>query len=120
MMRYLVEHGIDVNYKNKYDNTALMSAVDNNDLEIVRYLVEHGANVNPKIDKTWVPYWLELYDNKNDKVYGAEYVSPEIIRYLRSRDYIFNGAIAILFLALVVILAFVLRKGYRRKPNKTN
>jgi ankyrin repeat protein len=48
IVKYLVEHGADVNAKNAKGRTALMWASTNRRLEIVKYLVEHGADVNPK------------------------------------------------------------------------
>ncbi|MBR5711282.1 MAG: ankyrin repeat domain-containing protein, partial [Thermoguttaceae bacterium] len=115
LIRFLVEHGADVNLKNNtlgnFGNP-LTIAVGYDNLKIVRYLVEHGANVNPYFDQTWVPYWYELWKEGT--------VDPEIVRYLRCRDYIFNGGIAILLLIIVVILAIALRMGYRRKTNEIN
>ena len=54
MVKYLVEHGADVNYEykdgyNKF-KTALIIASSHGYLEIVRYLVEHGADVNYKYE----------------------------------------------------------------------
>ena len=42
----LLEAGVDVNAKARYDATALMFAADRGHLEIVRLLVERGADVN--------------------------------------------------------------------------
>ncbi len=116
LIRFLVEHGADVNIKSDFFDgsfgTALSIAVAYDNLKIVRYLVQHGANVNPYFDKTWVPYWYELSKRID--------ANPEIVRYLRSHDYIFNGGIAILLLLISAIFAFVLWMGYRRKPKETN
>ena len=116
LIRFFVEHGADVNFKSElYDGsfeTALTIAVGYDNLKIVRYLVEHGANVNPFFDQTWVPYWYELSKRIDS--------SPEIVRYLRSRDYIFNGGVAILLLLIVAILTIAMWMGYRRKPNEAN
>ena len=48
IFKYLVEHGADVNYKNKKDESILHYAALFDSLEMVKYLVEHGADVNCK------------------------------------------------------------------------
>ena len=48
MVKFLVEHGADVNLSDYWNRTALHYAVEAMSLEIVKYLVEHGANVNCK------------------------------------------------------------------------
>ena len=45
-VRFLVEHGADVNDYNYEDYSALSLAVKNNNQEIVEYLIEHGADGN--------------------------------------------------------------------------
>src|SRR6185436_1060365 len=42
----LLDAGIDVNAKARYNATALMFASDKGHVEIVRLLIERGANVN--------------------------------------------------------------------------
>ena len=48
-VKRLIESGVDVNerslYKDKWDKTALHTAVRSGSLETVKYLVEHGAKV---------------------------------------------------------------------------
>ncbi|XP_028395339.1 serine/threonine-protein kinase TNNI3K-like [Dendronephthya gigantea] len=48
MMKYLVEHGADVNDEDNVGRTALSYAVTQGTLEMMKYLVEHGAYVNDK------------------------------------------------------------------------
>jgi len=55
VVKYLIEHGADVNAKDNDDETALMEAADNGHLPVVQYLVEHGADVNAKDDTNWTP-----------------------------------------------------------------
>jgi ankyrin repeat protein len=46
MVRYLVEHGADINRRGFDNRTALIIAAEVENFDIIRYLVEHGANVN--------------------------------------------------------------------------
>jgi ankyrin repeat protein len=43
VIRYLVEHGADLNIKNKFGSTALGAAREMNRAEAVRYLESLGA-----------------------------------------------------------------------------
>ena len=53
VVKYLVEHGADVNAKDNNDMTPLMDAAQEGHLEVVKYLVEHGADVNAKHGEDW-------------------------------------------------------------------
>lgn len=44
-VKYLVEHGVDVNYSCIDGTSAINFASAKGNLEIVKYLVEHGADV---------------------------------------------------------------------------
>lgn len=46
IIKFLVEHGVDINYENKKGYTPLTEAIKINDIDLVKYLVELGANVN--------------------------------------------------------------------------
>jgi len=48
IIKYLIEHGADVNKTNKYNSTPLdiICKLDHENLSIVKLLVEHGADVN--------------------------------------------------------------------------
>lgn len=50
VVKYLLEHGADVNAKDNNDRTPLMDAAQEGHLEVVKYLVEHGAKVT---DRAW-------------------------------------------------------------------
>ncbi|XP_028395332.1 serine/threonine-protein kinase/endoribonuclease IRE1-like [Dendronephthya gigantea] len=52
-IKYLVEHGADVNGKDTYGWTVLHYAVTKGTLEIVKYLVEQDADVNGKDKYGW-------------------------------------------------------------------
>lgn len=47
-VRSLLEQGVDVNTKFRYEATALAFACDRGHVEVVRILLEHGADVNAK------------------------------------------------------------------------
>ena len=42
---YLLEQGLDINHRNKFQNTPLMFAIRYENVPAVRYMVEHGADV---------------------------------------------------------------------------
>ena len=46
MVKYLVEHGANVNNEDGLEGTPLHYAVKTDSLQIVKYLLEHGADVN--------------------------------------------------------------------------
>ncbi len=48
LVKYLVEHGADVNKINKYNETPLYIAYSSGKILIINYLNEHGANINKK------------------------------------------------------------------------
>ena len=45
-VKYLVEHGADVNAKDNLGRAPLSFAAERGNLELVKYLVDHGADVN--------------------------------------------------------------------------
>jgi ankyrin repeat protein len=45
LVKFLVEHGLDVNKADPYGQTALSHAVKFGDLECIEYLLKHGANI---------------------------------------------------------------------------
>jgi ankyrin repeat protein len=67
VIRYLVEHGADVNA-----GTPLHSAVRAGDLEIVRLLVEHGADINATNGRSKITALMR----------AAQYAPPEVVQYL--------------------------------------
>ncbi|MDY6407625.1 MAG: ankyrin repeat domain-containing protein, partial [Pseudomonadota bacterium] len=42
---FLLEQGLDINHRNKFQNTPLMFAIRYNNVDNVRFMVEHGADV---------------------------------------------------------------------------
>ena len=57
-VKYLIEHGADVNNQDRFGWSALQSAAYNDDRDMVQYLVEQGADVNAKsnLEKTALHY----------------------------------------------------------------
>jgi ankyrin repeat protein len=51
IVELIINSGIDINYKNKHQNSALIYATKYNNINIVKLLLLNGANVNDK-DKT--------------------------------------------------------------------
>lgn len=72
MVRYLVEHGADVDYFDNYF-TSLMLACSKGNLEMVRYLVEHGADVNIQIQSN---------EGNTALMIASAYGHFDIVRYL--------------------------------------
>ena len=50
MVKYLVEHSIDINNKGKNGKTPLFYGCKNGNENILRYLVKHGADINKEYD----------------------------------------------------------------------
>ena len=46
LVRYLVEHGADINKENWVGETPLFKACECGNEDLVSYLIEHGADVN--------------------------------------------------------------------------
>jgi predicted small lipoprotein YifL len=79
-VRAALDAGANVNARNSYDQTPLMIASVNDDLEIVKYLVERGADIS-------------LQDKAGDTVFDySEFIHPAIFEYLCSLE----GAEAVL------------------------
>lgn len=67
----LINNGVDVNYQDRYFNTALSLAVGKNNMSLIKCLVDNGANINVK-DKNGCPLLIDtIYQQK-----------LEIVRYL--------------------------------------
>ena len=48
LVKYLIEHGANVNLSNGHHSTPLTLASEYSEKEIVKYLLEHGADVHAK------------------------------------------------------------------------
>jgi len=80
MVKYLVDHGADLNKKNTYGKTPLFNACYHcKSVEAIKYLIEKGANVNEEDKSRSTPMFDVLYStDKKD-----EENSIEIIRHLK-------------------------------------
>jgi len=58
VVKYLVEHGADVNQVNRNGNTPLLVSSENGHLQVVQYLIEHGADVNRGNNNGVTPLWM--------------------------------------------------------------
>ncbi|GHT38146.1 hypothetical protein FACS189427_12040 [Planctomycetales bacterium] len=72
VVKYLVEHGADVNVKSQYCQTPLHIAAVFGNLKVVKYLIEYGADVNVK-DTYW--YLTPLHAAVNNS-------QLEVVKYL--------------------------------------
>ena len=79
MVKYLVEHGANVNCKTKHNKSVLHFATDSGSFENVKYLVEHGADLHCKTK-----------DNESVLHYAAKSDSLEIVKYLVEHGAIVN------------------------------
>ena len=50
MMRFLLNHGFEVSFTDRWKKTAIFYATRSKHAEVVRLLVEHGANIVAKSD----------------------------------------------------------------------
>ncbi|ORY38048.1 ankyrin [Neocallimastix californiae] len=64
IVKYLVEHGADVNKKDNYGENSLFKACRSGNEAIVKYLVEHGANINKKDDCSKTPLFISCEKRK--------------------------------------------------------
>lgn len=71
--KILIDNGADINYKNRYDETALLVAAREKHIEMCELLVENGADINVTDKegntpftyvKNRVPRLVELFESK--------------------------------------------------------
>lgn len=62
IVKFLVEHGAEVNIKDPWDTTPIYAACRERNLEVVKYLIEEGANINKKINSGWTPLHTAVYN----------------------------------------------------------
>jgi len=67
-VKYLVEHGADINKENKFGWTPIFIACQKGHINIVKYLVEHGADINKEtyFGRTLLNY---AYDNRHTSIH---------------------------------------------------
>lgn len=63
IIKYAVEHGVNINQQNKNGLTPFISAIINNDLPLVKYLVSLGADINMKNNKGLTPLQYAIAEN---------------------------------------------------------
>ena len=60
LVKYLVEHGADINIPNNTDRTPLFNACFIKNEELVKYLVEIGADINKQNDNGVTPLFMSV------------------------------------------------------------
>jgi len=55
LVKFIIDHGADVNASNKDGATILMLASDAGQKDVAALLIDHGANVNASTEKGWTP-----------------------------------------------------------------
>lgn len=74
VVKYLVEHGADVNKENEYGETPLFKACYSGNENIVKYLVEQGAGVNKESEDEETPLFFAcLQGHENIVKYLVEH-----------------------------------------------
>jgi len=61
IIKYLVEHGTDINKTNNHGETPLFEACRSGNVTIVKYLVEHGADINKTNNYGNIPLFNACY-----------------------------------------------------------
>lgn len=80
IIKYLINHGANINSVDGYKNTPLAIAAKKKKLDTVKYLLENGANVNSKNKSGATPLILlnEVFDDSSQEIldelikYGAD------------------------------------------------
>ena len=102
--KFLVKHGVNIDEKDKYEETPLFYACKGGNEKIIKYLIEHGANINKRNyiketplllacrfgNETLVKYLIEHGAEINQKsrygegplFYACEAGNESIVRYL--------------------------------------
>ncbi len=65
ILELLLESGVDANYKNQHDATALIAAVQNGFLDSVKLLIQYGAEIN-LCSKTTSPLTFSIFNKHNE------------------------------------------------------
>lgn len=96
-VKFLLENGALVDYKNSFGKTALFYAVEYNNHEVAKLLIENGANINQKYindnEKLSVasigsntPYYITLcaleHTSKNIFMHAANYADVKMLKLL--------------------------------------
>ena len=84
IIKYLVNHGIDVNQVGKYGITALLEASTSNRARVVEYLLSKGANKYARYEDSIII--LEDYRGKNALEIAQMNNNQEIIDLLTNRN----------------------------------
>jgi len=64
MVKYLVEHGADINKEDHYGKTPFFKACHGGNEPIVKYLVERGADINKESEDGLTPLFHACLSSK--------------------------------------------------------
>ena len=79
IVKYLIEHGIDINYANRNIGTILLDAYSNGNTELVEYLLDKGADPVVYIDAYEFPFSKEIHDKLSK--YASQIMKEEITKH---------------------------------------
>jgi ankyrin repeat protein len=68
LIKELIEKGTDVNVRDIFDKTPLLSAIRYKHLEIVKYLIEEGADVNARSMSSQTALHWAIYNGHSEIV----------------------------------------------------
>lgn len=72
LVRLLVKHNADIEFKDKYKETALNCAVRSGNNDIIKYLLEQGADVNTQASDSSTPLEYALHHRDIESVHLLE------------------------------------------------
>lgn len=85
MIKMLIKHKADLEFKDRYKETALNSAVRSGNTDIIKYLLEQGAEVNTQASDSSTPLEFAIHQGDIESVnilekYGALLGSSYLVR----------------------------------------
>lgn len=80
IVEWLIGHGLNVNHRNKGNETPLLKAIQNNQLEVTRILLDNGADINFKNKEGNSLFHIALVDVVSYELFDllCEYDQPNL------------------------------------------
>jgi|TARA_Y100001968_G_scaffold177561_1_gene162663 ankyrin repeat protein len=63
-----IAEGADIDYQDPQHGSALIAAINNNDVRLIQFLIEKGINVNLQVNRGVVPLEVALHHASDDVV----------------------------------------------------